>query len=691
MENSIGDALDGSAGVAAHASRSAPDPGPVSRRAFLKITAAGALALYVPTTTGFRRAHAAPIPGGTLPPRDIPKFQDALVIPPAMPPNGDGTYEIAVRQFSQQILPQGMPPTTVWSYGSVAHPATLNYPAFTIEATRGTPTTVTWVNDLVDGSGRYLPHLLPVDPTLHWANPPGGIVHRDTRPELESTPEPYRGPVPVVVHVHGMEGVDDWADGYAEAWFLPDAVDIPEGYAEVGTWWDFFASKAAAAGVPWAPGRVTSRYPNSQVPATLWYHDHGLGITRLNVYAGPAGFFLLRSEDPADHPTDAVTGAPAVLPGPAPQVGEEPGIRHREIPLAIQDRSFHEDGSLFYPDSRSFFDGYGGPYLPESDVSPIWNPEFFGNCMVVNGRTWPYLDVEPRRYRFRLLNGCNSRFLTLRMDNPQVEVWQIGTEAGYLPAPVRVRDILLAPAERVDVIVDFSRMRFGSTATWLNRAPDSPFGGGGFRPADPSTTGQVMQFRLTVPVPPGTDDPSTPPERLVMPALPDVPSPVTRTRRLALIEEMAESPAPAIPVAALLGTYDPDMGPGGVRALEWHEPVTENPEAGDVEVWEIHNFTADAHPIHIHEVLFQVLDRQGLGRDGRPVRAPEPPTPAERGYKDTVISYPGQVTRLRMQFGQEGQFVWHCHIVEHEDNEMMRPYRIGPVQPGQPVDDDEQD
>ncbi len=483
----------------------------LSRRSFLQITAAGALALYVPTSTGLRKVFAAPIPGGTLSPRAIPLFQSPLVIPPAMPTTAADTYEIAVRQLTQQILPDGLPPTTVWGYGSIAHPATFNYPAFTIEATRGTATTVSWINELVDGSGRFLPHLLPVDPTLHWANPPGGVDGRDMRPEPASPPGPYTGPVPIAVHVHGMAGVDDWSDGYAEAWYLPDAVDIPEGYAHVGTWHDFFAAKAAAAGVAWGAGRVTSRYPNDQVPSTLWYHDHSLGITRLNVYAGPAGFWLIRSDDPADNPTVAGTGAPAVLPGPAPpaarpcaQLGEEPGTRHHEIPLAIQDRSFHEDGSLFYPDSRAFFDGYGGPYLPETDVSPIWNPEFFGNTMLVNGRTWPYLDVEPRRYRFRVLNGCNSRFLILRFDDPQVEMWQIGNEGGYLPAPLPVREVLLAPAERADLIVDLSRLRVGSTAVLLNRAPDSPFGGGGFRPADPRTTGQVLQLRVTVPVPRGS-------------------------------------------------------------------------------------------------------------------------------------------------------------------------------------------
>ena len=657
----------------------------LSRRAFFGVTAGGALALYLPTAVGYRQAFAAPIPGGSLSPRKISKFRAPLVVPPAMPTIAPGEYEVAVRQIVQQILPPGLPATPVWGYGSAAHPSTFHYPAFTIEARRGTPTTVTWVNDLTDGAGHFLPHLLAVDPTLHWANPPGGVAGRDSRPTFTSTPGTYRGPVPVSVHVHGMEHVPDWSDGYAEAWFLPNAVDIPSGYAAVGTWHDFFAAKAATAGLTWGAGRVVSRYPNTQVPSTLWYHDHVLGMTRLNVYAGPAGFWLLRSDDPADNPTVAGSGAPAMLPSPAPQTGEPPGTHHFEIPLAIQDRAFQEDGSLFYPDSRSFFDGYEGPYVPDTEVPPMWNPEFFGNCMVVNGRTWPFLDVEPRRYRFRVLNGCNARFLILRVRDPRVAVWKIGNEAGYLPAAMPVRNILLAPAERADLVIDFSRMPLGSTATLLNLGPDSPFGGGGFRPADPRTTGRVMQFRVVLPVAAGSVDPSTPPEQLIMPPVTPVPAAV-RTRSLALVEEVPDPPGPDIPIAAKLGTFDPSAGlPSGVHALEWREPVTENPAVGNSELWEIYNFTEDAHPIHIHEVLFQILDRQELDRrTGRPHKRPTPPSPAEQGLKDTVIAYPGQVTRVRMVFGQAGQFVWHCHIVEHEDNEMMRPYRIGPPQPGQP-------
>lgn len=249
------------------------------------------LGLYLTSTLGSGPRLFAEIPGGTLPPKVIPKFVTPLVIPPAMPlANSDGGadfYRIAVRQFRQQILPAPWPRTTVWSYGAVDYPATFNYPAFTIEATADRATRVTWINQLVDGRGRYLPHLLAVDQTLHWANPPGGPTGRDSRGH---DPEPYLGPVPIVTHLHGGHSGDE-SDGFAEAWFLPPANNIPAGYATQGTWYDHFKAKFAAKwGGTWTPGSATFHHANDQRAATLWYHDHALGMTRLNVYAGPAGF-----------------------------------------------------------------------------------------------------------------------------------------------------------------------------------------------------------------------------------------------------------------------------------------------------------------------------------------------------------------------------------------------------------------
>jgi spore coat protein A, manganese oxidase len=489
--------------------------------------------------------------GQELDPSTIPKFVRPLVIPPPMPRTemlaGQGSgpidyYEIAVRQLRQEILPPPFQQTTVWSYGSVNHPGTLNYPAFTIEAKVERPVRVKWINDLVDENGDALPHLLPVDPTLHWANPPGGTAGRDSRPTFASTPGPYGGPVPFVTHLHGGHSAQE-SDGFAEAWFLPAARDVPSGFATEGTWYDFFRSEFERKfGVAWEPGTATFQYENDQPPATLWYHDHTLGMTRLNVYAGPAGFYLLR------HGRGPGVELERLLPGPAPGIGPNPFGRFYEIPIAIQDRSFLQDGSLFYPESRAFFDGFTGPFIPGSDVSPIWNPEFFGNTIVVNGRTWPLLEIEPRRYRFRFLNGCNSRFLILKI----------------------------------------------------------------------------------------------------------------------VTDALAERPAPAALPFWQIGAD------GEPVPLGWGQPITENPAVGATEIWEMYNFTEDAHPIHIHEVQFQVVNREPMV-----VGPARPPESWETGFKDTVIAYPGEITRVKARFDLPGLYVWHCHIVEHEDNEMMRPYFVG--------------
>jgi spore coat protein A, manganese oxidase len=659
-------------------------------------------------------AALAAIPGGTLDPTTVPKFVTPMLIPPVMPkaatitmPGGKPAdyYEISMKQITEQILPASYPMTTVWGYGSVngagsKNPLLIhNAPSLTIEAQWKRPVRVKWINDLRDGNGNYLPHLLPVDQTLHWANPPGGEAGRDTRPTFDETPGAYTGPVPIVTHVHGAVGVADDSDGYAEAWYLPAASNIPAGYAAEGTWYNFFKGKAAGSyGVAWDLGSATFQYPNHNRASTIWYHDHALGMTRLNVYAGPAGFDIIRGGPAGDKTVlDSRSGKTAVLPGPAPKHGDKfPSNKtYYEIPIAIQDRAFNEDGSLFYPDSREFFDGATADdpgFIPDTDLSPIWNPEFFGNTIMVNGNTWPFLNVEKRRYRFRFLNGCQSRFLILDFSNiPGVEAWQIGNEGGFLAAPVNLtatnnNQLLMGLAERADLIVDFTNVPAGNYVL-ANIGPDEPFGGGeppdDFDQADPNTTGQILQFRV---VPAVAPDPTTPPQFLVLPAIAPLPAPA-RTRKLALLEQASQYWDG--PAEAMLGTVDADGNP---MHKMWADEVTENPSLGDTEVWELYNGTADAHPMHIHEITFEVVNRQGLvvNEDGeseppfRLVGDPTPREPWENGLKDTVVSYPGQVTRVRAQFNSPGQFVWHCHIVEHEDNEMMRPYRIGPEQPGQP-------
>lgn len=684
-----------------------------TRRSFLKYTGATTLTLFLAGRWGLPRAVAT-VRGGSLDPRTIPKFRTPLLVPPVMPKAGRivlrggrnaDYYEISLRQFRQQVLPEGLPATTVWGYGAIAsaHPRGLRVhhaPALTIEARWDTPVRVKWINALMDASGNYLPHLFAVDPTLHWANPPGGADGRDSRPVFASTPGAYTGPVPMVTHVHGAVGVGDESDGYAAAWYLPAARNIPSGFATEGTWYDFFAAKAQATfGAEWNAGFAVSQYPNRNRASTLWYHDHALGMTRLNVYAGPAGFYLVRGGPAGDDAVvDRRTGAPARLPGPAPHANDAfpSHRRYREIPIAIQDRSFNTDGSLFYPDTREFFDD-ADDFLPDTDVSPIWNPEFFGNTLIANGNTWPYLDVQRVRYRFRLLNGCQARFLVLDFARiPGVAVWQIGNEGGFLPMPVNItaeqgNRLLLGPAERADVIVDFGAVAPGLHVL-ANVGPDEPFSGGeagrDFDAADPRTTGQVLAFRV---LPDVVVDPSTPAPFLQLPALAPLPA-AQVTRRVAAVEQPSEFFEDA-PAEALLGTVagDPSTAARAWTGRGWGDAVTENPAVGATELWEVYNATPDAHPIHVHEVAFQVVGRQAILVDDTagtvrvvPGSAPRPPAATERGFKDTAIAYPGEVLRLRMRFSTPGQYVWHCHILEHEDNEMMRPYRIGPVQPGQP-------
>ncbi|MEW2431797.1 multicopper oxidase domain-containing protein [Micromonospora sp. NPDC047644] len=624
----------------------------VTRRRLLAAGATGGAAALIPmgwAVSGRALAAVAPLDA-----RDLPKYVTPLRIPPAMPtvvadPERD-TYEIAVRQFRQQILPPSWPRTTVWGYGSTAHPGSFGYPAPTIMARVGRPVRVTWVNQLVDDRGDYLPHLLPVDPTLHWANPAGGIEHRDHHGQWDGSPRGYRGPVPQVVHLHGAHSTQE-SDGHSEAWYLPVARDLPPDFAVSGSAYREFRSRFAdRSGLRWAPGSATFEYANDQRSCTLWYHDHALGLTRENVYAGPAGFYLLGGGDELPR---------GVLPGPAPTRDVPPNASYHDIPLMIQDRSFTADGELRYP---SRYSGGDGP--------PTWVPGFSGSTIVVNGRTWPSLTVQRRRYRFRLLNGCNSRFLllsvaahaTARPARPVLPVWQIGSDGGLLPEPVPHERVPLGPAQRVDAIVDFTDVPAGTELYLVNEGPDGMYGGGrpgvDFDPADPHTTGQVLRFVVTDTA--GADT-SVPPEQLRLPAHPRL-GPAQRVRRLSLNERMSGGS-----MIMLLGVLD-ERGRG--LPLRWSDPVTEQPLLGDTEVWEVRNFTRHVHPVHLHQVQFELLGRGGSGRSL--------PGPGDRGWLDTVLAYPWEVTRIKARFDLPGRYAWHCHLLEHEDNEMMRPLNVLP-------------
>lgn len=742
-----------------------------------------------------------PVPSGTLDPLTIPKYVQPLVIPPVMNNSGlANDYDVAVRQFQQQILPGGhwnavspacqaspglcnFPATTVWSYGPAQDPlpdssglpggavglapalnSQFNYPAFTIEATNGNnnmsgvPVTVDWINDLKEDFGagpNFLPHLLTIDQTLHWANPSGRHCSDGTnRTDCRGTdPKPYTGPVPIITHVHGGHTNPD-SDGYPEAWYLPDAANIDCGGLTTPTPVDDFECEGTLANefgtapnTNVTPGIGSFMYRNDQPSATLWYHDHTLGMTRNNVYAGPAGFWLIRQNDGGED--GLISGT---LPGPAPIAGDDPNFtpatreRIREIPVVIQDRSFNADGSLFYPANRAFFEGVQPnrlniKFVPHSDISPFWNPEAFFNTMVVNGTTWPVLNVAQAQYRFRLLDGCNSRFLNLSLFvvNPdgtlgaEIPFYQIGVDQGVLlhvvkvetgfktvlpgngtiPAPAAANDpeeaLLLGPAERADVIVSFIGLPSGTRVRMINTAPDAPFGGFPDAPADPNTSGQVMEFVVDStlngqsPTDPGQATSATPPQNLVL-TLPDSADPAAApgqgsvVRDLALLEEESVEVCVAVkpneqikqlrqvkpgpnfladctaaggepfgPRAAVLGIN----GAAGGTVTLWADPVITDPALGATETWEFWNVTADAHPIHLHMVKFKVTNRQVIGGT---VRLPEA---TEEGWKDTVIAFPGEITRVKATFDIPGLYVWHCHILEHEDNEMMVSYCVG--------------
>jgi spore coat protein A len=649
----------------------------ITRRQFIAMTTfvgtTGA-AIALPRLAGLGATAAADLSAlAILDPTTIPKYVSPLFMLPQMPPDSTSgnldSYSIAARQFSQQILPRSLPATKVFGYGASADSSTFHYPSYTVEARVNRPVRVNWQNQLMTRAGDFLPHLLPVDPTLHWNNPGGGTAGRDSRPTFTTTPTSYRGPVSMVTHLHGAHVFEE-SDGYPNAWYLPKARNIPAGFAKVGSFYDQFRDEAHSRfGVTWDPGSATFQYPNDQRATSLWFHAHDLGMTRTNVYAGLTGLYFLRGGA-----TDLPDG---VLPGPAPRLGEAPGTRHYEIPLVIQCKAFNSDGSLFFPADRGFFGDVppAGPFSPDSDVSPIWNPEFFGNTIVVNGQTWPTLSVEPRRYRLRLLNASNTRVLLLKVvtdplarpATAALPMTVIGTDGGFLPAPVPLARVRLAVAERADVIVDLTGVPVGTKLYIINEGPDEPFGGGepdvDFVPADPNTTGQVMQLVVG---PLAAPDTSVPVSRLTLPALPRLGA-ATTVRKLSL-NEMESGSFAGAPTMGMLGTLGAD---GKGVPLHWSDPVTENVPLGATEIWEFHNFTVDGHPVHVHLVEFEVVNRQAFGG------APRPPEAWETGTKDTLVALPSEITRIKAKFDRGGRFVWHCHIIDHEDNEMMRPYQIG--------------
>jgi spore coat protein A len=493
---------------------------------------------------------------------NLARFVDSLPIPRVLraderrPDPRDPTATIPYYRVAMRAadvrVHRDVPPTRMWSYDGTV-------PGPTIETRTGHGILVEWRNEL-PGS-----HFLPIDHTLCGT----GM----DRPEVRT-----------VVHVHGGR-VPPESDGHPESWYAPG-------------------------------GSAVHHYPNRQDATTLWYHDHAMGIERLNQYAGLFGFFLVRDdfEDTLQLPSGEL-----------------------EVPLVLADRIFDADGQLVYPTS-------GSPEAP-------WVSEVRGDAVLVNGKLYPYLDVEPRRYRFRILNASNARFYDLSFGyDPSVgygrPFHQIGSDQGLLPSPVLLKIVALSPAERADIVVDFSDAA-GETVFLQDRVLP------------------LMQFRVAR----STTATATPLPATLRSLSKTPQSAVVKTRVLTLNEYMD----PRTHVMLML-----------LNAARWSDPVTEKPALGTVEVWSFMNLTEDAHPIHLHLVRFQVVERQPFDADGyltnqtlRLMGKPLPPEPNEVGWKDTVKAYPGFITRIIVRFeGYAGRYVWHCHVLEHAANEMMRPFEV---------------
>ena len=598
------------------------------RRAFLRTSAAGATAVVGTNwwSTSVSGQQVFPLPPGVvlLNPLTVSKFQ--VPLPNPLDPSFIfQTNQVGIHSFTQDVGLAGAAgqATKTRLYGYGASQATATYPGKTFEVSGAATRRVTWSNDLPAGT----PHFLPVDNTIHTAWTEAG------------SPLNFPNDVPIVTHLHGGH-TDGDSDGNPE---------IAQMRAQRSS--------------------ITFNY-DGQEAGTLWYHDHALGITRLNVYAGLAGVNIVRDRfDQGGSLT--FPGTPLPLP-----------VFPYEVPIVVQDRMFTPDFQLYYPsDPATAAALFGAADYP----NPTVMAEFFGDHILVNGQAWPVLDVEPRLYRLRFLNGCDTRFLNMFASGPSFFV--IGTEQGLLNAPVRVNSINIAPGERIDVLVDFSAVA-GRTVILRNNAP-----GTFHRPlvVNPLTTGQVLAFRVgtTVTSQANNTVPATlrggigQPQRL--PAKPALTYPLTPgaqptgsgvdyVRQVVLYEGLDA-----------LGRLQPALG-----TLEqpymWSDPTTEIIAPNATEVWEIYNTTPDAHPIHLHLVKFRIIDRQPIdvsrfvpGDDAPPppLRGqPRPPAPEEDGWKDTVQAPPAMVTRIIATFDKVGQWVWHCHILSHEDHEMMRRFKV---------------
>ncbi len=695
---------------------------------------------------------------------------------------GNTTLTIRMCEFDAHVLPPGtitpgtQTGTRVFGYILGSNCPTTpqdTYIGPVLINQRGSPTTIRWMNKLGSAASTgVLAFKYSVDQTLHWADPlnggANGCAHSGGIPAFSSAcAQNYTGPIPAVAHLHGGE-VPPEIDGGPDAWFTSDGSYHGASY--------YTHPLIGAAG-----NEAVYSYPNLQEAAPIWFHDHVLGITRINVYAGLAGAYLI---------TDPSLALPAGL-GTAGlmRTGDSDPSDEVTIPLVVQDRSFDTNGQLFMPANSS-----GGQQWAPNPEHPYWVPEFTGDTIVVNGKAWPFLNVEPKRYRFWFINGSNARTYEMFLTNQRTgaegpPMYVIATDGGYLDSPVAVAPpgkLVMMPGERYEAIVDFSGVAPG-TALLLKNTGKTPYPAGDAPQG--STLGRIMLFRVgpCTSGECGASDTSYDPSsgipirsgsqqivRLANPTTGTLAVTAAKTRQLTLNEVLAPAQTTTNPVTGVSTDY-----PGGpleilVNNTKWDGAsartyndftavsvdgqtlyYSELPREGDTEVWELVNLTADSHPIHLHLVQFQVINRQrfnmnkygkaydqafpavtgsttctggvycpGFGPPldyntgnsralgGNPDVAPylqgpvRPPEAYEAGWKDTVIAYPRQVTRIAVRWaptdistaaapaalyfpfdpsgdGHRG-YVWHCHIIDHEDNEMMRPDLVT-LNPAAPV------
>jgi FtsP/CotA-like multicopper oxidase with cupredoxin domain len=693
------------------------------------LTGAAGVTATLPFSHWVTKARAATQGPGLSNPATQPKFE--AFVPNALDPGfiydtSKGKIKVAAGETTQMtglVGPDGETPvpTTVWGYGDKQF---YTWPGRTFEVQKGEPLEVKWENRLIDKFGDPLPYIITgkdntsigfgdytgrkvVDESLHWAYSLHGYEHFSIDEDG----------IPIVVHVHGGHS-DFHVDGNPEFFFSPG--------------WE-------VRGPQWVDKKYV--YQNEQPAGNLWYHDHALGITRLNVYAGMAGFYFIRDEFDTGLP-----GNPLDLPA-----------HPYEAAFAIQDRMFKDNGELFYPAFpgdpfyADFITGEGAvlPDPPFVGGGPTGLAEFFGDHMVVNGVIWPKMDVEPRNYRLRLLNGCDSRFLAVQLFEVPPDATDFGSATGPLPftvigsdqglasSPTTVDTLLIETGSRYDLIVDFKNVTPGNRVIMKNIGGDEPFGGDIPSPQVFGETDRIMAFDVVLPLDPGVPDVA--PTGIAFG--PMIPTP-TRLRKVALFEGMDEFGR----LQPLLGTAEPAtdyagnpinwpntpeyVNAGLVGPMEgsiaWHSPTTENPALGSTEEWEIWNATGDAHPAHLHLVHFEVVGRQEIAWDSatneddrvldptgvttpmpngdgtymvtQPVvqhngllgngfrlvnltygaAVPQPDEYVENAPKDMVTALPGQITRIKATFDKPGRYVWHCHILSHEDHEMMRVMHVGP-------------